>query len=219
MSRPWLSAAVVALVGTFGWGGTLPSLSAQLGYELWPSCDSLPDFSEVEFLPIFTPSEPTAFVDLGTLKVEHAGQVWKALQFTRDKSLNVTVPAGKWLAGLLGDEWPPDTVNAFGELHAGRLEALLVDGNETKVTPACIFAAPDGSFAIYNVFVRYITTGAHELRYVWRQRRTFYFVYPFTVLGIPDPAGLDGRRVFLPGEIMGSDLDGDMVLTYNLTVQ
>lgn len=219
MRQPWrLGVMSIVLCLMIGIPGGPAAANAQ--YELWPSCTTLPDFAEVEFLPIFTPSEPPAFVDLGSLTVQHAGKTWKALQFTRDKSLDATVSVNKWLFGLAGDEWPAGTVDVFKELHAGRLESVDIDGKSVKVNPSCLLdlSSQDGSFAVYVVLLKFTSPGVHTLKYRWRQRRAFYFVYPFDVLNIPDPAELNGRRVFLGGETVGDPVDGDLVLNYNVTV-
>jgi hypothetical protein len=193
----------------------------QRGFEFWSSCTSLPDFADVEFLPIFTDSETPGFVDLGSLAVHRNGLKWKALQFTRDKAFDITVPAGKWLFGLLGDEWPAGTVDVIQELRSGRLESIEVDGWNFWIRPDCLLdlSSEEGTFAMYVVLPKFTKPGYHSLKYRWAQRRSFFFIYPYAALGTTDPFGLDGRRVFLGGETVGNRLDGQMVLKYRVLAQ
>ena len=140
-----------------------------------------------------------------------------AIEVKGDK-VTVTVPAGKWLFGLQGDDWPPGTVDAFNEMHSVRLESIEIDGRPVKLNPSDILTVPGHSFAVYNVYPRFNVHGQHTIVYRWRGRSANYFVIPFDVLGFPDPLGLDGRRVFVPGEIDGVTLDGAMSLSYSVTV-
>ena len=163
----WLGALMLAT-------GLTP-LSAQ-DYDVWP-CRELPDFSEVEFLPIFLEGETPGFVDLGTLALEHEGETWKALQFTSDKQFEVEVPAGKWLFPLLGDEWPPDTVDVIKELHAGRLIGLVIDGDHLSVSPSCLLdlSSEEGSIAFYNRLVRFNSAGVHSLTVIWEHDANIFW--------------------------------------------
>jgi hypothetical protein len=214
--------------------GGIPAASADPPFEIWrDKRGELPPFDQIVFLPIFRADEPVSFVDLGNLEVSRGGKQWKALQFTRDKqfddasdcndpSICVTVPVGKYLFGLLGDEWPPNTVNPLEELAATRLVALEIDGITIPVSQSDIVASvspKSGGFAIYNVFPRFNTPGAHTLKYIWNQRKMFFFVYPYDVIGIPDPfPQYEGRRVFVQEADGDMPLDGQMVLSYSLTV-
>lgn len=190
-------------------------------WELWSSCDELPDFTEVEFLPIFLEGEPFAFVDLGGETRRKHGLEHYALQFTRDKTFELEVPVGKWLFGLLGDEWPADTVDVLEELRAIRLVRLEVDGEVVNVRPSCVvdLSSEEGALALYSVLPRFLEPGSHHLRFVWRQVKDFFFTYPYDVIGLEDPyPDYEGRRVFPRGEHVGEDLDGDLILHYELTV-
>jgi hypothetical protein len=188
------------------------------GWEVWADRATIP-WDEVTFLPIFTPDETPAFVDLGT-NVSHGGTEWRALQYQRDKALAVTVPLNSYLFGPLGDEWPSGTVDAVAELHAVRLVAIEIDGTRIDVEPSSILdLSGDRAVAVYNVLPRFTAPGQHTIRYFWQQKRAFYFVYPFAVLGFPDPLGMEGRRVFVAGERVGNPIDGMIVLSYDLTVE
>ena len=182
------------------------------GWDIWPDRTTVP-WSQVTFLPVFTTNETPGFVDLG-YNLRHAGAQWRAMQFTHTKSFALTVPVNSYLFGLLGDDWPPNTVNAVDEIHAGRLIAIEIDGTRIEVNPSSILdLSGTGSTAIYDVLPRFTTAGRHTLKYVWQQERSFYFTIPFDP-GTPDPLGLGGRRVFVAGED-----DETMVLSYKLVVQ
>jgi hypothetical protein len=212
---------LAATIGIFLF--TAASASAdEPGHEIWSDCDQLPPLDEIGFLPIFLPTEEPGFVDLGTLTVEHAGATYKALQYSRDKDFGtVQVPSGTWLTGAGGDEWPAGTVDVASEMRATRVVSWEIDGVPYKVTPACFLdlSSEEGTFGLYNVWVRFDEPGTHVLRITLEQKRNFYFVHPYDFLGIPDPAGLEGRRVFLQGEVVGDDLDGRIVHSYVLDVQ
>jgi hypothetical protein len=189
-------------------------------FDVWREKDTLPPFDQIVFLPIFLPNEEPGFVDLGGLSVTSGGVEWKALQFTRDKQFDVTVPVGKYLFGLVGDEWPPATVDPLEELWATRLISIEIDGTKITVNHHDLtdLSSAEGSAAIFNVFPRFLTPGNYTLKYTWIQHRPFFFVYPYEVIGIPDPSpAFEGRRVFVP-ETVGDTLDGKMVLSYNVTV-
>ena len=50
-------------------------------------------------------------------------------------------------------------------------------------------------------------------------RRDFFFLYPYDVLGLPDPwPEFEGRRVFVHGELAGDPLEREMMRDYALTV-
>ena len=211
----------VALIGLVITGRRALPVQAEPAYEFWPSCNALPPEGEQEFLPIFLPGEEEGFVDLGQLSVQHGGQNWKAMQFTRDKDFGATtVPVGKWVLGVAGDEWPAGTVNVQQEMLATRMVAWEIDGHRYDVNPSCFLnlSSSDGGFGLYNVWARFNAPGAHTLRIILQQIRDFYFVYPFDFLGVTDPFGLDGRRVFVRGEVSGDDLDGFLIHRYDLNV-
>ena len=200
----------------------LPAGIAQPAYDLWPDRHSLPSFDQVVFLPIFLPPEPIFFVDLGGTTVMHMNKEWRALQFTRDKEFSLTVPSGKYLFGLIGDDWPPNTVDPRQELSATRLVEIEIDGNTIPVNQSFLqdFTTGKSTFLIYNILPRFLTPGAHTLKYRWRQVTLFYFIYPYEIVfGFPDPYGLGGRRVFLPETVGDAPLDGSMTLSYALTVE
>ena len=179
-------------------------------YEVWADCGAQPP-------PELRISLPSAggFVDLGS-SVKHAGVEWKALQFTQDSEIPATVPAGKYLRGLIGDDWPAGTMDVFRGHHAAQLAGVEIDGALVEVTRSCMPdpGARDGAFAIYNVWPRFNKPGAHTLRYFWQPKRPFYFRHPSFV---SDEFG--GRRVFVQQEERGdAPLDGTLTLTYLIKV-
>jgi hypothetical protein len=202
-----LSAGVVSGLVTLGGAGA----AAAADSELWPSCAERPPAELRQRLPLGA----EGFVDAG-FTVNHAGAEWKALQFTSDREIAAEVRVGSYLRGLIGDDWPANTVDVTTELHAGRLVAVEIDGTLINVTPECLLdlSSDDGELAIYNIWPRFNTTGPHTLKYIWEQKRAFYFVHPFA----PADDEFQGRRVFVPGEVSGDPLDGLMIVTYSLTV-
>ena len=70
------------------------------------------------------------------------------------------------------------------------------------------------------MYPRFNEPGEYTLRYRWRQIEPFYFVLPYGAPFSPpeDPAPeYEGRRVVIAEQI-GDTIDGDMVLTYHVTV-
>ena len=131
-------------------------------------------------------------------------------------------PSGA-LAGIIGDDWPANSVDVRAEMLAYQVVGMEVDGVRHQITPSCLRVfdfGDDGVLGVYNAWVRFSAAGQHTLKIVTRQVREFYFVYPFDFFGIPDPLGLDGRRVFVRGEVVGdSPFDGQIIHDYVLNVQ
>lgn len=221
MSRRILLAITIALAAVVLLGRhSVVAAAPAPPYEFWQDCGALPPEADIDFLPIFLPAEEPGFVDLGDT-VPHGGQTWGALQFSRDKDFgDTTVAQGKWLVGLSGDEWPANTVNVKQEMLATQMVSWEIDGVSHRVNPSCFLdlSSSEGSFGLYNVWARFNQPGDHELKIVFRQIRDFYFVIPFAEFGIPDPLGLDGRRVFVRGETAGDTLDGLIVHRYSVHV-
>ena len=215
------SVATAGFVLTFLVAGSgLTPANAQSNYEFWPNCNALPPLADLQPLPIFLPMETPSFVDLGSLTQTHAGESWKALQWTRDKDFGtVPVEVGKWVIGAGGDEWPANTVDVKKEMFATRVVAWEIDGKTFNVNPSCFLdlSSSEGTFGLYNIWVRFNAPGTHTLRIFLRQIRDFYFVFHGDLGPIVDPG--NGRWVFLAGEIVGNTLDGLMVHPYTLDVQ
>jgi hypothetical protein len=192
---------------------------ADEGYELWSNCGELPD--SFDFLPIYLGNEAPGFVDLGRAVGGRGGLSWRAMQYTRDKDFGpVRVTMGRWYGGMGADRWPVGTINPVAQFAAFRVTAWEIDGTRYPVDPSCLwtFTNDELSFGLYNVWVRFTEPGVHRLRIFGRQAAPFYFIYPFALMGGADPFGLDGRRVFLPEEIVGDLLDEEFVHVYELHV-
>ena len=188
------------------------------GYEFWPSCSDLPD--DFVFLPHYLGRDVQGFVDLQeNLELIPGGAPFRALQLTRDKNFGA-IPArtGRWYGVRMGlAKWPLGTVDVRAELAAFRMTAWEVDGISYPVDPSCIamFDTDELTMGIYNVWVRFTDAGSHTLRVFGRQIASFPFVDPLAGL---DPLGLNGRRVFVPGERTGEVIDQQFVHTYELQV-
>lgn len=213
--------SVALLVTALIANSSVKSASAQSNYELWSDCNTLPPLVDLEPLPIFLPAETPSFVDLGGLTKLHAGETWKALQWTRDKDFGpVPVQVGKWITAAGGDEWPPNTVHVKKEMLATRVVAWEIDGNVFRINPSCFLdlSSDEGAFGLYNVWVRFNAPGTHTLRVFLKQNRDFYFEHDGNLGPIVAPG--NGRWVFLAGEVIGDlPLDGLMTHRYTLYVQ
>jgi hypothetical protein len=187
------------------------------GFELWSDCRTLPD--DFSLLPVYLPSEPRGFVDLG--RNEPIGALtFHALQYTRDKDFGQwPIKAGRWYGGMGLSSWPVRTVNAGQVLESFRVTAWQVDGALFPVDPGCIqvVQTDEVQMAWYNMWVRFNAPGAHTLKIFSRQVAPFVFTDPLAASAGFDPFGLDGRRVFLKEEI-GDLLDQQFVHSFELVV-
>ena len=188
------------------------------GYDWWTDCSDVPD--PIEFLPIYLGSEAPGFVDLRRT-ISRNGSQWRVMQYTRDKDLGATrISTGTWYGGMGADEWPAGSADARRLLERFRVTAWEIDGNRHAVDPSCVvlLSTEDQTIGFYNAWVRFTEAGLHTLKITGRQVADFFFVFPFAGLGVTDPFGLEGRRVFLPGESLGESLDDEFTHTYELHV-
>lgn len=186
------------------------------GYDWWTDCSDVPD--PLEFLPIYLGSESPGFVDLRKTTIDRNGVGWRVLQYTRDKDFGPTrISANRWYAGMGADEWPVGSRDAARFLDRFRVTAFEIDGNRHAVDPSCVVVLPgeDHTIGFYNAWVRFGDAGLHTLKIIGRQVGDFYFTHES---GLSDPFGLEGRRVFLAGELVGDALDDEFVHTYELNV-
>ena len=224
MASRYLGAALAALLAAVvlsatGRVETRPQWVAAEGYDWWNDCYEVPD--DISFLPTYLPNEAQTYVDLGQTVVREDGRRWRAVQATRDKDLGPTrALTGTWYAGMGSEEWPPRSVNVRAQLAAFRVMSYEIDGNRHNVDPSCVnvYSTDDETIGFYNAWVRFTEAGLHTLKITARQQYDFAFIFPFLQMGPTDPLGLDGRRIFLRGETMGDQLDGDIVHTYELHV-
>lgn len=199
---------------------------AQEAYDLWPDPEVPPPSDLVVFLPL--PTDDTGgdehFHPAGAPVLEREGLPYKAIQRFHDAAFDLTIPAGKYVLGWLGNFWP-DSVDGTALL---RTQSLTVEINAEQFplsadNIASVVDFPFAGFdlAAFDFYPRFLQPGSYVLRYRWRQLEPFFFVWPF---GLPthgpasDPlSGFDGRRVFV-SEQEGDPADGEMVVTYHLTV-
>jgi hypothetical protein len=188
------------------------------GYDWWTDCSDVPD--TLEFLPIYLANDSPGFVDLRRT-VSRSGLQWRVMQYTRDKDMGPTrISTGIWYGGMGADEWPSGSLDARRLLERFRVTSWEIDGTRHAVDPSCvvILSTDDQTIGFYNAWVRFTEAGLHTLKITGRQVSDFYFVYPFANLGVTDPFGLEGRRVFLAGESLGEALDDEFTHTYELHV-
>lgn len=188
------------------------------GYDWWTDCSDVPD--PLEFLPIYLGSEAPGFVDLGRT-ITRSGVRWRVMQYTRDKDLGATrISTGRWYGGMGADEWPPASTDARRLLDRFRVTAWEIDGNRHAVDPSCVvlLTTEDLTIGFYNSWVRFTEAGLHTLKISGRQVEDFYFISPLGAIGLSDPFGLEGRRVFLAGEAVGDTLDDEFTHSYELHV-
>jgi len=214
----------LALAGLVAVGlGWLPRVEAREpaqdeGYELWADCTELPD--TFELLPAYLGNEVPGFVDLASDTVR-GGQRWRAIQYTRDKDFGPTrARVGQWYGGMGAADWPSGTVDLERQYEAFRVTAWEVDGLRHAVPSDCtlVFYTDDQTIGVYNVWIRFSAPGMHVVRIYGRQVHDFPFVFPFDRQGTADPLGLEGRRVFVRGEVVGDVLDDEFVHSYEIHV-
>lgn len=205
---------------------SVSTAAAQGGYELWPDPKVPPPSDLVVFLPL--PTDDTGgdehYHPQTQTVLELDGLPYKAIQRSYDTAFDVTIPVGKYVLGWLGNFWP-DNVDGVALLHA---QSLTVEINDEafSLSPENVASVSDFPFvgmnlAAFDFYPRFLQPGSYVLRYRWRQLEPFFFVWPF---GSPthgpatDPLpGFDGRRVFV-AEQEGDPVDGEMLITYHLTV-
>ena len=211
---------------TLAFAALAGQLQAQEVFDLWPEKGAPPPLEQMAPLPLDVPDAPEIdFVDIGDVTIERDGQTYKALQWFSDRTFEVTVPTGMYLLGLLGAFYPPDTIDPVALIQSARLVSVEIDDAVIELDDSNIFFLTDFPFegvnlASYDIFPRFLQTGTYTLRYRWRQVEPFYFIRPFGVPFQPeeDPAPeFEGRRA-LVAEQQGDEIDGDMLLTYILTV-
>jgi len=190
------------------------------GYDWWTDCSDVPD--PLEFLPIYTGTESAGFVDLHR-NIDRRGVQWRQMQYTRDKDLGlVRISAGRWYGGMGADEWPVGSGMADAKRHLERFRVVSweIDGTRQPVDPSCVMVlnGEDHVIGFYNAWVRFSEPGMHTLKITGRQTLEFYFIHPSVVMGLSDPLGLDGRRVFMAGEFAGDAIDDEFTHTYALMV-
>jgi hypothetical protein len=188
------------------------------GYDWWTDCSDVPD--PLEFLPIYLGSEAPGFIDLKRT-IRRMGVDWRVMQYTRDKDFGPTrISANRWYGGMGADEWPAGSAEAGRFLERFRVTAFEVDGNRHAVDPTCVIVlrGDDHTIGFYNAWVRFADPGLHTLKIFGRQMEDFFFSHPLFESALSDPFGLEGRRVFLAGEVTGESLDDEFVHTYELNV-
>lgn len=188
------------------------------GFEFWGDCTELP--GSFEFLPIYLGHETRGFIDLG-IDIDRGGFKWREVQYTRDKDFGaVRARVGRWYGGMGADDWPVGTVDLRRQYAAFRVAAWEVDGTRFAVPEDCqlVFDTEARTIGAWNVWIRFTSPGVHRVRVIGQQVRDFAFIYPFSALGLTDPLGLDGRRIFTTGEALGDALDDELVHTYEVHV-
>lgn len=205
---------------------SLTGAMAQDTYDFWPDPDLPPPSDIVVFLPL--PTNNTGgdehYHPGDAPALERDGLPYKAIQRFHDASFDVTIPAGKYVLGWLGNFWP-ESVDGIALLRAQSLTAEINDDvfplSAEDIASVTDFPFVGLDLAAFDFYPRFLQPGSYVLRYRWRQLEPFFFVWPF---GSPthgpaaDPlTGFDGRRVFV-SEQEGDPLDGEMVTTYHLTV-
>jgi hypothetical protein len=189
------------------------------GYDWWSDCSDLPD--PFDFLPAYLGSETPGPIDLKS-SVQRGALTWRLMQQTRDKDFGPTrLIVGRWYAGMGADEWPLGSHASRDlrrKLDRFRVVSWEIDGTRHSVDPACVFTidTDDNTIGFINAFARFTEPGLHAVKITARQIQEYAFFHPYVEQGLTDPLGLDGRRLFLPGEIVGDVIDGDFVHAYEV---
>ncbi|HXT70018.1 MAG TPA: hypothetical protein VN700_09705 [Vicinamibacterales bacterium] len=219
MARRLVGATLIALLAAFMAASPAASPREQWypgdGYDWWTDCSDVPD--PLEFLPVYLGSETPGFVDLRRT-ITRSEVRWRVMQYTRDKDFGTTrISANRWYGGMGADEWPAGSPDAARFLDRFRVTAFEIDGNRHAVDPSCVVVLPgdDHTISFYNAWVRFGEPGLHTLKVIGRQIGEFFFTHDS---GLSDPFGLEGRRVFLAGELAGDAIDDEFVHTYELNV-
>ena len=212
--------------------GCASRAQAQADFDVWADPTFPPPLDQIAFLPIPIDEEGgDEYVHVGDQTEEKDGQTYKTVQFYRDTAVEATAQVGQYVLGYLGNFWPKGTVDGVALLKATRLVAVEIDDAVFPLDESNISFLPDFPFegvdlVAYGFYPRFQQPGSYTLRYRWRQVEPFHLVWPFGIdpnwdgaVNSPaeDPLGLEGRRVLM-AEQEGDPVDGDMLLTYHLTV-
>ena len=201
--------------------GFYTHVQGQTLFELWPD-STVPPPPELEILP----TGELGFIDLGDQIVEKDGQTYKSVQLFSDREFEVTVPVGKYVLGFVGVLTPPETFDLVALLNVSRMVSVEINDQVIEIDDSYFAVIADFPFegvnlGAYHVYPRFNEPGNYTLRYRWRQIEPFYFILPFGAPFSPeeDPAPeYEGRRAVVAEQI-GDVIDGDMVLTYHVTVE
>jgi hypothetical protein len=213
-------------------------LATAADWELWPDKNATPPNDQMVGLPI-VPEGGNIVIAVETdsswiiidvhQTLEKDGQQYKALQWFQDTEFTATVPAGKWLIGLLGIIYPMEVhMDVMAQAAAMNLVAVEIDGTTIPIDASNLFGPgpvigpeaanfADWESGGYSVFPRFNTPGPHT--YVQKfQYQNFYYVECYEACGAADPSPeFEGRRVLVPEQI-GNPVDGYVVFKYNLNV-
>lgn len=204
------------------------SINAQQAWEIWPDKDLPPRNDEILSLPLPLDSiggDGGHHLSTEPTMLESDGLPYKTMQLFRDSEFTVEVPTDRYLLGFLGRLWPQDTVDGLAWISSMQLSVDIDDQTYDLTSDDIQFFEgwpfPGVDLTAYNFYPRFLQPGQHKLTFRWRQKEPFFFQFPFGLaIGAPpaDPLPeFEGRRV-LVAEQEGSPVDGEMVLTYHLTV-